>query len=132
VSDSIADSGNKGQCCIAEDEAEDMAYDKDKNNVIKTGNASDGSVPKIELEGGRRQDSWFTYCHKWFAMEELPDSRKMKAILDRSLVYKFIVGEVLYNIKDIIRDAGDPKYKPLYEELIHIRKLLLCFRTVAI
>lgn len=124
--------GNReeGQCCIAEDEAEDMAYDRDKNNVIKTGYASGGSVPKIELEGGRRQDSWLTYCHKWFAMEELPDARKMKAILDRSLVYKFIVGDVPYNIKDVIRDAGDPRYKPLYEELIHIRKMLFCFRLL--
>ena len=124
--------GNReeGQCTIAEDEAEDMAYDRDKNNVIKTGYASGGSVPKIELEGGRRQDNWLTYGQKWFAMEELPDEKRMKGILDRAFIYRFIAGNVPYNIKDVLRRARDPKFEPLHDELIHARKLLLCYRLL--
>ena len=124
--------GNReeGQVTTAEDEAEDMIEDKDKINVIKTGYATGGSVPKVELEGGRRSNSWLTYCHKWFAMEEIPENRKMKGILDRSLVLKFVTGEVPYNIKDVIRTANDPEYEPLYNKLIHVRKLLFCFRLL--
>jgi hypothetical protein len=120
----------EGQCTIAEDEAEDMAYDRDKNKVITTGYASGGSVPKTEMEGGRHQDNWLTYGHKWFAMEELPDEKKMKAILDRSFVFHFIAGEVPYNIKDVVKSAGDPKYQPLYEELMQLRRLLFCYRLL--
>jgi hypothetical protein len=94
--------------------------------------SSGGFVPKVDLpnRGGRRQDSWLTYCHKWMAMESLPDQKKIKGILDRSLVYNFVAGNVQYNIKDIIRYAGDPKLKPLYDELVHIRKLLFAFRMI--
>jgi hypothetical protein len=67
---------------------------------------------------------------KWFAMEELPDYKKIKGILDRSFVYKFVTGEVSYNIKDVIKYCGDPKFKPLHDELIDMRKLLFAFRLI--
>ena len=38
----------EGQITIAEDEADDIARDKDKRNIIKNGYASGGSVPKVE------------------------------------------------------------------------------------
>jgi hypothetical protein len=126
--------GNKeeGQITIAEDEAEDMADDKDKRNAIKAGYASGGSVPRIELEGkgGRRQDSWLVYCHKWFAMEELPDNKNIKGILDRSFVLKFVPGDVKYNIKDVVKTGRDPKFQSLYDELMHVRKLMFCYRVL--
>jgi hypothetical protein len=67
---------------------------------------------------------------KWLAMEELPDSRKTKGIFDRSFIFNFIVGHVNFNIKDVIKGAGDPKFKPLYDELVHVRKLLFAFRLI--
>jgi hypothetical protein len=86
---------------------------------------------KVDLRngGGRRQDSWLTYCHKWMAMESLPDQKKIKGILDRSIVYNFVANDVLYNIKDIIRYAGDPRVKPLYDELLHLRSIF-SFRMI--
>jgi hypothetical protein len=124
--------GNReeGQVTIAEDEAQDLPLDKDKANIIKTGYATGGNVPKVELEGGRKTDSWLTYSHKWFAMEEIPEHARMKGILDRSLVMKFITGDVPYNIKEVIRSADDPELKKLYNTLIHVRKLLFCFRLI--
>ena len=41
----------EGQVTIAEDEADDIARDKDKRNVIKTGYCSGGTIPKVETEG---------------------------------------------------------------------------------
>jgi len=122
----------EGQGTTAEDESEDIGYNRDKQKIFKTGYCSGGFVPKVDLPngGGRRQDSWLTYCHKWMAMESLPDQKKIKGILDRSLVYNFVASDVLYNIKDIIRYAGDPKAKPLYDELVYLRKLLFAFRMI--
>jgi len=120
----------EGQVTIAEDEAGDIADDKDKRNVFKTGYASGGCIPKVETEGGRKQDNWLTYSHKWAAMEELSDNKEIKGILDRSFILKFVTGNVPYNIKDVIRSAGDPKFKPLYTELINTRKLLFCYRLL--
>jgi hypothetical protein len=118
------------QGSIAEDEAEDMAYNHDKNKVIKTGYCSGATVPKVDLSFGRKQESWLTYCHKWFAMEELPDYKRIKGILDRSFVYNFVVGTVDYNIKDVTSHSGDSKHKSLYEEIIDLRKLLFAFRLL--
>jgi len=118
----------EGQITIAEDEAGDIADDREKKNVFKSGYCSGGSVPKVELEGGRKSYDWLTYCQKWVAMEELSTHREMKGILDRSFVYRFVAGDPQYNIKDVIKSAGDPEYKPLYDELMHARKVLFCWR----
>jgi hypothetical protein len=120
----------EGQVTIAEDEAEDIAIDKEKRTIIKNGYASGGSVPKVELEGGRRSDDWLVYSHKWFAMEELPAVKEIKGILDRSFVLTYVAGDPKYNIKDIINSAGEPKFKPLYDELINIRNILFCWRLI--
>ena len=124
--------GNKeeGQITIAEDEAEDIAEDREKRNVFKSGYCSGASVPKVELEGGRKTDDWLTYCQKWVSMEELPNNKDIKGILDRSFVHRFVTGNPEYNIKDVIRSAGDPEFKPLYDELMDTRKLSFCWRLI--
>jgi hypothetical protein len=88
------------------------------------------SVPKVELEGGRKSDDWLTYCQKWVVMEELPNDKQLKGVLDRSFLFKFLAGDPQYNIKDILRFAQDPKFKPLYDELIKTRKILFCWRLL--
>ena len=120
----------EGQCCIAEDEAEDIAFNREKRNVFKTGYCSGASIPKVELEGGRKSEDWLTYCQKWVAMEELPNDKQLKGVLDRSFVFKFLAGDPQYNIKDVLRFARDPKFKPLYDELIKTRKILFCWRLL--
>ena len=123
-------SQEEGQVSIAEDEADDIGDDKKKNDLLKAGYQSGGSVPKIELEGGRSQDNWLVYGLKWLAMEELKIDKKTKGVLHRSIPMGFLAGDVDYNIKDVIRSADDPEYKPLIEELHHIRKLLFCSRLI--
>jgi hypothetical protein len=121
----------EGQGTIAEDEADDIVFSKEKKKILKTGYTPGGSVPKVDLNnGGRNQGSYLTYCVKWLAMEELPDYKKAKGVLDRSFVFRFVVGDVENNIKEVIMNAGDPKFKPLNDELMDTRKLLFAFRLI--
>jgi len=61
---------------------------------------------------------------------EIPTNSGCEGIFDRSFVFNFVVGHVDHNIKDVIRNAGDPKFKPLNDELVHIHKLLFAFRLI--
>ena len=107
----------EGQVTIAEDEVGDLDKDYQKQKILKSGYASGGTVPKTDFPNGKRsQGQYNVYGIKWIAMEELPDSKKTRGIFDRSFIYNFIVGHVDYNIKDIIKNGGDPKFKPLYDE----------------
>ena len=58
---------------------------KQKTNVLKSGYQSGGSVPKVDLEGGRTQDNWLVYGLKWLAMEELKIDKKTRGIVHRSI-----------------------------------------------
>jgi hypothetical protein len=121
----------EGQGTLAEDEADNIHLQPDKYKIDKTGYASGGSVPKVDIHtsgGGRSQGVYLTFCMKWYAMEELPDYKEIKGQLDRSYVLKFVVGRPQYNIKDVIKNAGDPKFEPLYNQLLEIRKLLMLKR----
>jgi hypothetical protein len=121
----------EGQVTIAEDEVGDLDRDGQKQKILKSGYTSGGTVPKIDFPNGKRSQAPFNvYGMKWLAMEELPDSRKTKGIFDRSFIFNFIVDHVNFNIKDVIKGAGDPKFKPLYDELVHVRKLLFAFRLI--
>jgi hypothetical protein len=116
----------EGQGTIAEDEADNIGYDIDKQRILKTGYASGGNVPKVEFNknGVRSQSSYLTFCHKWLSMEELPHEKHIKGIIDRSFTHKFLIGEVQHNIKDVLKD----KNSELYRQLIHLRKLLIAFK----
>jgi hypothetical protein len=119
------------QGTFAEDEAGDLEREYEKQKILKSGYTSGGTVPKIDFVNGKRsQAPYNVYGMKWIAMEELPDTRKTRGIFDRSLVFKCIAGHVDYNIKDIIKNAGEPKFKPLQDKLIHLHKLLFARRLV--
>ena len=103
---------------------------KEKRNLLKSGYCSGASIPKVETEGGRSQDNWLVYCHKWLAMEELKEDKYTKGILHRSFKLKMLAGDVDYNIKDVIRFADDPQYKILQDEIFDLRKRLFCYRLL--
>lgn len=118
----------EGQGIIAEDEADDIGENKDKQRILKTGYANGGTVPKVEFSrnGKRSQKPYFTFCHKWLAMEEIPDEREIRGVLDRSFIFNFLVGDVQYNIKDVVKDEDSE----LFRELSDLRKLLFVFKIL--
>jgi hypothetical protein len=118
----------EGQGTIAEDEADDIGENKDKQRILKTGYANGGTVPKIEFSknGTRSQKPYLTFCHKWLAMEEIPDEREIRGVLDRSFIFKFLVGDVQYNIKDVVKDENSE----LFKEISDLRKTLFVFKIL--
>jgi hypothetical protein len=121
----------EGQVTIVEDEVGDLDRDYQKQKILKSGYASGGTVPKTDFPNGKRSQGLYNvYGIKWLAMEELPDSKKTRGIFDRSFIFNFVVGHVDHNIKDVIRNAGDSKHKPLYDELVDLHKLLFAFRLI--
>jgi hypothetical protein len=118
----------EGQGTIAEEEADDIGENKDKQRILKTGYANGGTVPKIEFSknGTRSQKPYLTFCHKWLAMEEIPDEREIRGVLDRSFIFKFLVGDVLYNIKDVVKEENSE----LFKELSDLRKTLFVFKIL--
>ena len=118
----------KDKVAIAEDEADNIHLERDKLKILKTGYASGGSVPKVEISAGRTQDVWLTYSKKYLAMEDLPDPKVIKGVLSRAFILECVAGRPKYNIKSVIKYAGDSEYKPLYDELLDVRKLLFAYR----
>lgn len=118
----------EGQGTIIEDEADNICNSIEKKNMLKTGYSSGGSVPKVGFtKNGRRfQEFYLTFCHKWFAMEELPQSKNNRGVFDRSFIHYFMKGDVKYNIKDVLKDKDSKSY----QNLIHLRKLLIAFKLV--
>ena len=116
----------EGQGTIAEDEADNIGKSADKKIILKTGYASGGCVPKVGFSsnGARFQQSHLTFCHKWLAMEELPDDKDNRGTFDRSFIHNFMAGEVRYNIKEVLNNKDSEAYKKLQ----HLRKLLFAFR----
>lgn len=60
----------------------------------------------------------------------LPTFFKSKGFIDRLLTIPCSPGNPQYDITEVVNDAGDPKYKKLYNELVDLRKLLLVFRIL--
>ncbi|HET6590453.1 MAG TPA: hypothetical protein VFG45_09835 [Candidatus Nitrosocosmicus sp.] len=118
----------EGQGTIAEDEADGIGEDKDKQKILKTGYANGGTVPKVEFSknGTRSQKPYLTFCHKWLAMEEIPDEREIKGVLARSFVFRFLAGDIRYNIKDVQKDENPE----LFQTLVDLRKTLLVFKIL--
>lgn len=118
----------EGQGTIIEDEADNICNSPDKKNMLKTGYSTGGTVPKVGFtkNGKRFQEFYLTFCHKWFAMEELPQDKNNRGVFDRSFIHFFMKGEVKYNIKEVLKD----KDSKLYRNLIHLRKLLFAFKLI--
>src|SRR5574339_203040 len=60
----------------------------------------------------------------------MPDKIKSKGFLERLLPLKVTPGNPLYDISEIVDNAGDKQFKELKQELDDTRKLLLMYRLL--
>jgi hypothetical protein len=76
-------------------------------------------------DDGYKQAAYCVYSFKLLAAEKRPDGSKTKGFDDRTFYVQCMAGKnPQYNIKDVIKAAGEEEYRQLYDELVHIRKLL--------
>src|SRR5262249_17243041 len=115
------------QGTIAEDEVDNVDEKREEMNQLKSGYSKDsGRVPKTDLNSGRTQDGWWTFCYKIFASEKLLDDSKARGLLDRCFIIPCLVGKPKYNIKKV----SDKCNKHLRDELDRTRKLLFACRMI--
>lgn len=91
------------QGSTAEDEAEDIGYDKDKQKIVKGGYCSGATVPKVDLSFGRKR------------LVNILSQMVCNGGITRIQTNQGNIGRVAHNIKDVIRCAGDLQYKALYD-----------------
>jgi hypothetical protein len=123
----------EGQGIILEDEIDDIEKQEEKIKIYKAGYVSGAQVTRMyESPNGRKtngQQKYYTYCFKAFSSEKQP-TYKAKGFSERIFTIKCSPGNPLYDISEVINDAGDPAYKKLFREMDDLRKLLLVYRMI--
>ncbi|MGC2569863.1 MAG: hypothetical protein WA364_00010, partial [Candidatus Nitrosopolaris sp.] len=117
------------QGTVAEDEVDSLDDDRDKKNLLKSGYSRGTSrIPKTDLNAGRKQELFHSYCYKILASESALDPSKSRGLLDRCFVIPFLVGKPKYNIKKVTEKTK--RYQHLAIELEKVRKLLFACRMI--
>jgi len=118
-----------GQCTLVADEAEKIDQSPEIMSTLKTGYQSKSKVARVNMNTGK-QEFYYPYGFKIIIAERSPDERKAKGVLDRTFVFNTYHGKPKYDIKEILKPAGDIKRQSLLNELIDFRKLLLIYRLI--
>src|SRR5690242_10614293 len=88
---------------ICEDEADDIDQDHEKMKIYKNGYTMGIKIHRLDLpkKGGRKQDSYNTFCFKAFAAEKRPDSVRAKGFNQRTVELSCTYGIPNYDISEI-------------------------------
>ena len=129
----ILGSVEPGQCCIIEDEGDNISEDPEKVKILKAGYEYNIKVPKINMNTTSQDTNWyFPYCHKMILAEKSLKEYKAKGLVDRTFSFPCRPGNVKYSIKEVVslNLNKSPILQKLYDELLSFRKLMLCYRLV--
>jgi hypothetical protein len=118
-----------GQCTVVADEAEKIDQSTEIMSTLKTGYHIKGKVARVNMNTGR-QEFFYTYCFKMIIAERSPNERKAKGVLDRTFMLSTYNGRPRYDIKEVLKPAGDTKRQALLDELMDFRKLMLIYRLI--
>ncbi len=118
-----------GQCTVVADEAEKIDQSAEIMSTLKTGYHIKGKVARVNMNTGR-QEFFYTYCFKMIIAERSPNERKAKGVLDRTFLFNTYNGRPKYDIKEVLKPAGDKKRQGLLDELNDFRKLMIIYRLI--
>ncbi len=108
----------EGAGTIAEDEAQDLAYEKEKIRTYKNSYSKGALKPRIlQTLNSKKQVFYKTFCFKVFAGESIPED---KGFRERLAIIHMIEGRPNANIK---RLTGEEKTR-----LLDLRKALLVYK----
>ena len=117
-----------GTLCV--DEANNIDENNRLMEIYKTGYITGGRVARTDTHNGRVQYAYFTFCHKAFAGERLPDSVTANGFNERTVPINCYDGNPKYDIAEIVSPAGEQEYQQLLDRLEHTRNLLFIHRII--
>ena len=123
----------EGQGIILEDEIDNIDEQDEKMRDYKVEYKTGTKISRMyntSSNNVKTQKGYYTYCFKAYSAEKQPRTSKSKGFVERLLTLKCSPGNPLYDISEVVNDAGDENYKVLVNELNNIRKLLLVFRLL--
>lgn len=117
-----------GTLCI--DEANSIDENNRLMEIYKTGYVTGGKVARTDTHNGRVQNAYYTFCHKAFAGERLPDGVTANGFNERIIPINCYDGNPKYDIAEIVSPAGEQEYQQLLDRLEHTRNLLFIHRII--
>ncbi|MGI0013251.1 MAG: hypothetical protein ACREBU_07400, partial [Nitrososphaera sp.] len=120
----------EGQGIILEDEADNIDQSPEKMKIYKVGYTTGTPVSRIDTSYGRKQIRFWTFCFKATSAEKSADPVLAKGYNERTLYVQCSPGQPEYDILEVINHSGEAKYKALYDDMLHFRKVLLLFRLL--
>ena len=117
-----------GTLCI--DEANSIDENNRLMEIYKTGYVTGGKVARTDIHNGRVQNAYYTFCHKAFAGERLPDGVTANGFNERTVPINCYDGNPKYDIAEIVSPAGEQEYQQLLDRLEHTRNLLFIHRII--
>lgn len=126
----------EGQGIILEDEIDDIEEQPEKMKIYKSGYTRGSKVTRMYdssasgVNKSKPQKRFNTYSFKAYTSERQPGVYKAKGFVERIFPIQCTAGNPLFDILEVVNDAGDNKYKKLIRELEDLRKLLLIFRIM--
>ena len=123
----------EGQGIILEDEIDNIEEQDEKMRDYKVGYKTGTKISRMydtSSNNVKTQKGYYTYCFKAFSAEKQARTSKSKGFVERLFTLKCSPGNPLYDISEVVNDAGDDNYKKLLKELNDLRKELLVFRLL--
>ena len=110
-----------------------FSEDPDKIRTLKSGYEYDARIPKTNMNTTNQDTNWFLpYCIKMILAEKSLSQYKARGLVDRTFTFNCRPGKVKYSIKKVVSRLvnKNPELAKLYNDLLHFRKLILCYRLI--
>ena len=79
-----------------------------------------------------KMEFFYPFCFKIMISEKSPNEDKARGVLDRSFKNMSYKGSPKYSIKEIRNPQGNAERQKLFDDMDHLRKLLLAYRLLHI
>lgn len=120
-----------GQVTIIVEEFDRMEENSQIMAMLKVGYQPNAKVPRMNNDL-TKMEFFYPFCFKIMISEKSPNEDKARGVLDRSFKNMSYKGAPKYSIKEIRNPQGNAERQKLFDDLDHLRKLLIAYRLLHI
>jgi hypothetical protein len=120
-----------GQVTIIVEEFDRMEENSQIMAMLKVGYQPNARVPRMNNDL-TKMEFFYPFCFKIAISEKSPNEDKARGVLDRSFKNMSYKGSPQYSIKEIRNPQGNTERQKIFDDLDHLRKLLLAYRLLHI